>query len=543
MLRDEIKNIISRAADRIGATLDPSDIPLEHPTEKNHGDYASSVALKVAGKLKKAPSVAAREMIEKMKNDAAAKNCLEKTETAGPGFLNLVLSRDVLTEEMKKILSGQYGNAERRPAGKINLEFISANPTGPLTLGNGRGGFMGDALANVLERAGFEVTREYYINDSKHSAQIRELGKTVKGEGESYKSPFLTELLKDMQKRGLAQRLATLDEEEAGFSVAQEIQKINRNTIENKLKIKFDVWFSEQSLYEEEWVKKILRILENKNLVYKKDGALWIRISEHGGKEDVVVVRSDGSPTYTLVDIVYHLHKFSRGFDRLINFWGADHHGHILPVKIGLKMVDEKNEDLAGRTDFVILQFVRLLKNGREFKMSKRAGQYVTTEELVDEVGVDAARFFFLMNSADRHMDFDMDLAKEQSEKNPVYYVQYAHARLASILRKAKEEFGFDAENAGTCEIKFSQQEEFDLIRELIKFPEIIEDTARDYQVQRLPHYALELARNFHHFYQRVKVLSENKAERDSRIALILAAKIILSDALGAMGISSPEKM
>jgi len=510
MIRQEIIKLIQKAVGK-----SPAEISVKHPEEKAHGDYSTNIALQ----LKKDPN----EIVEKLKSDL-----FEKVEVAEPGFINFFLSREYLQKQVKEVLKQKekFGQLKPGKSKKTNIEFISANPTGSLHIGNGRNAFSGDVLANVLEKAGYKVTREYYINDAKNSKQIIELGKTALGMGVTY----LTEKLKaQISKLKTATQISKLSDSEAGYRLAQIIQKDNKDFIENKLKIKFDEWISEEDFYKKNKIKKIFDWLKKKNLVYEKDKAWWLKTSQFGDERDWVVVRETGEPTYLLSDIAYHKDKFDRGFNRVINIWGADHQAHVSKMKAAVKMLGFK-----GELDILILQLVTL--RGKE-KISKRTGKIITLEGLVDETGLDVARFFYLQKSLDTHMEIDLKLAKEQSEKNPVYYIQYAHARICSILRKAKQR------NNTPMVALLRHPSELNLIKQVIRFPEIIEDTAKDYQVQRLPQYAADLATAFHQFYRDCKVLTDDKNLTKTRLSLVLAAKIVLENVLSLMGISAPEKM
>jgi len=510
MIRQEIIKLIQKAVGK-----SPAEISVKHPEEKAHGDYSTNIALQ----LKKDPN----EIVEKLKSDL-----FEKVEVAEPGFINFFLSREYLQKQVKEVLKQKekFGQLKPGKSKKTNIEFISANPTGSLHIGNGRNAFSGDVLANVLEKAGYKVTREYYINDAKNSKQIIELGKTALGMGVTY----LTEKLKaQISKLKTATQISKLSDSEAGYRLAQIIQKDNKDFIENKLKIKFDDWISEEDFYKKNKIKKIFDWLKKKNLVYEKDKAWWLKTSQFGDERDWVVVRETGEPTYLLSDIAYHKDKFDRGFNRVINIWGADHQAHVSKMKAAVKMLGFK-----GELDILILQLVTL--RGKE-KISKRTGKIITLEELVDETGLDVARFFYLQKSLDTHMEIDLKLAKEQSEKNPVYYIQYARARICSILRKAKQR------NNTPMVALLRHPSELNLIKQVIRFPEIIEDTAKDYQVQRLPQYAADLATAFHQFYRDCKVLTDDKNLTKTRLSLVLAAKIVLENVLSLMGISAPEKM
>lgn len=504
-------------------------IPLhiERPDAAHFGDFSINIAMQLAPILKKPPREIADRIVEKLSKAPL----FEKVEVAGPGFINLFLKKDVFLKEVAGILkkSETYGALRIGKTEKVNVEFISANPTGELHIGNGRGAFWGDVLSNVLRKAGYNVTREYYVQDAMASNQIRELGRTVLGEGSVYKTAYL----EDKMKRLRVRLRKVNDPARAGHQMAKVIQKDIRRFVERTLRIHFDEWISEEALYKEGWVEKAHALLARKHLLYQKDGAQWVRTHDLGAPEDRVVVKQTGEPTYLLPDLAYHSHKFSRGFGRVINIWGADHQGHVKDMEALLTALAAKREAV-----FLISQLVRL-KGGE--KLSKRKGKIITLEELVGEIGLDVARFFYLEKSLDTQMEFDFKLAKEKSEKNPVYYVQYAHARIASILKKSETNPKHQIRNHKLGVLIHSS--EIALIRELVTFPEIIEDTARDYQVQRLPHYSMRLADAFHRFYHECRVLSDDPSLTHARLALVRASQIVIKNTLTLMGIHAPLKM
>lgn len=525
-----MKKIIEKATKELG--FKPLEVLVERPKEREFGDYATNLAMMVARQTKKSPMEIARKIESEIKNyDSGA---IEKVEVIEPGFINFFLSKEYLQKQVGKILKERacFPKFSKRKPGRVNIEFISANPTGPLTLGNGRGGFCGDVLANVLEKSGHKVTREYYINDK--GAQIKKLGHSVIGDSEAvYKGVYIDELRKKLLKAGVSQYSPEGVGERAAKVVLREMI---RPTVK-KMGIKFDVWFSEKSLYRKKEVDKAIKELNKKGFTYESEGAVWFKSKELGDDKDRILIRSDGIKTYFASDIAYLINKFKRGFKQLIFFLGADHYGYVARLQAAALAFGYKAEQLK----FIVMQMVRLFQDGKEIRMSKRSGVYVTLDELLDEVELDAARFFFLQRSSDTHLNFDMGLAKEKSEKNPVYYVQYAYARICSILRKAKN-FGRRTSNFGRATSKI-KKEEFDLIKQLIRFPEIIEDIAKDYQVQRLPIYALELVAAFHRFYENCRVISDDKELSRARLGLVLASQKILKNTLDLMGISAPEKM
>ncbi len=538
MICQKIKNLIEKSVqklqkERVLPGVEMPEIQVEHSEEKIHGDYATNIAMTITKEIKKNPMDIAYRVVEELKN-LKTERFFEKIEVAKPGFINFFLSKEYLQKQVGEILKQgkKFGRLKIGRNRKIQVEFISANPTGPLHIGNGRGAFFGDTLANVLEWAGYKTVREYYINDAKVNTQIKTLGQTALGKGVVYLNDYLKSRITKLKEK--LEKISNPGK--AGYLLAQEVQKDIKNFIKNKLRIKFDSWISEEDLYQKNKIKKIYHWLKKKGLIYEKEEAEWLKISEFGAPKDEVVVRQNGEPTYFLSDIAYHKDKFDRGFKKIINIWGADHQGHVPKIKAIAKILNYK-----GDLNILICQLVRLKKG----KISKRKGEIVTLEELIDEVGLDVARFFYLTKSLNAQMEFDLELAKEQSEKNPIYYVQYAHARICSIFKKSKKSKMESAK--GKTRVKnlklLNHPSELTLIKQLIRFPEIIEDSAKDYQLQRIPQYLLDLAKNFHQFYRDCKVISENKDLMEARLSLILATKIVLKKTLSLIGISAPERM
>ncbi|MBI2042181.1 MAG: arginine--tRNA ligase [Candidatus Nealsonbacteria bacterium] len=552
MIRDELIQLVERAARqarlparldsarqaRLPARLDSArqarlparqasfgareEIRIDRPAEESHGDYSTNFALQIAKAVKISPQQIAAHLQSHILS--LRPDLFEKIEIVEPGFINFFISAKYLQNQVATILEKKekFGHLNLGRSKKTNVEFISANPTGPLHVGNGRSAFSGDVLANVLAAAGYKVVREYFINDAKNSKQIIELGKTALGKGEVYLSEYLKLKIQSVRWR------TKLTEGDAGFLLAKEVQADTKALLEKKLKIKFDKWISEEKdLYQKNKVKKTLEWLKQKNLVYQKEGAWWVKSSQFGDDKDWVVIRESGEPTYLLSDIAYHKDKIDRGFEMIIDIWGADHQAHVQKMKAAVGMLGYQ-----GQLDILVLQLVTL-KGGE--KLSKRKGQVIMLEDLIDEIGLDAARFFYLQKSLDTHMEIDIGLAKEQSQKNPVYYVQYAHARICSILAKA------NAKNAKPLHDLLNHPSELRLIKQLLKLPEVIEDTANDYQLQRLPYYAVELAMVFHQFYQDCQVISEDKKLTQARLFLVLSAKTALKNTLSLMGVSAPR--
>jgi len=498
---------------------------LEHPANSEFGDYSTNVALTA--------KIDPEKIVDKLKDNPL----FEKVEKAGPGFINFFLSKKALRDGLAEIIKqgDNYGELDIGQSKKVQVEFISANPTGPLTVGNARGGPFGDVLANILKKAGFRVEKAFYVNDA--GQQILALGHSVlKDEEAKYQGKYIDELSNKIKEK---------DPAKAGQIAAKHIIKDLIQKTTDKLGIKYDEWIFESDLHQSKRVDKVLNFLKKKGLIYQKEGAAWFKSSKFGDQRDRVFVKKDGSKTYLAGDITLHNYKFEeKRFDKVINLWGADHHGDVPGLMAGVEAIGHKE-----KLEIILLQFVTVLDKGEKQKMSKRAGLYVTMDELLDKVGSDAVRFFFLQKSADTHLNFDLALAKEQSAKNPVYYVQYAHARICSILRKAKQSRTvpqiqpLEARTVSEGQSLISHPAELSLIRKLIRFPEIIEETAQDYQVQRLPYYSLELATIFHKFYEQCRVLDNNKKIAQARIGLIRATQIILRNVLSIMGIQAPKKM
>jgi arginyl-tRNA synthetase len=535
MIRQEIKEAVLGAVQSLardksisieGFDLKTGAISVDFSKDRDHGDYASNIALRIAQATKRNPKDLA-DLIKARIEDRSSKKLFEKIEVAGPGFINFHISKKYFQKEVSRILKEKekFGSVNIGKNLKTQIEFISPNPSGQMHVGNGRGAFYGDVLARILAKAGYKTDKEFYINDAKVSKQIQELGKTALGRGQSYLTPYLKSLIEKIQP-ALSK---TVSETEAGYCLAQEVLKDLKKFVEKRLNIKFDYWISEESLYKQSWVIGTYDILKKKNLVFEKDDAYWLKLSDTGQKDEVLL-RKNGSPTYFLSDIAYHRYKIDRGYKKIIDVWGADHQGHIPRMNAVMKILGYK-----GEYEVVISQIVRL-KGG---KMSKREGNIITLESLIDEVGLDAARFFYLAKSLNAQMEFDVDLAKEKSEKSPVFYVQYAYARISSILKKAKA--GKPAESSVSGLLVFSS--EIELIKELLRLQEIVEDTAADYQVQRLFQYSQDLAAGFHKFYRDCRVITEDKKLAAARLRLVMAAKIVLKNTFDLMGISAPEKM
>ncbi len=495
-------------------------------TDKRFGDYYSPFLFKKKIPLKEREKLA-EKIIKAIENDKSLSSIFGKVEFKSPGFLNFFLSKKILFSELKKIISGKINFKKKKD--KIIIEFISANPTGPLTFANARGGFLGDSLRKVLKKTGYSVYAEYFINDAEFSKQIKELGKTAIGEGTSYLTPKIKNYIKRIPKSKLK------DEITAGKALAKVIQKENEDFIKKILKINFDNWFSEDSLYKSKEVKKILLLLKRKKLIYQKNKAWFVKTSKFGDNEDRVIIRQEGTPTYFLSDIAYHINKYKRGFNWAINIWGADHQSHIKRMEAVLKALK-----ILPRKKFKVLtvQIVALKEGGFVKKMSKRKGQYLELKELVKIVGLDVARFLVLSKSSDTHFVFDLDLALEKSKKNPVYYLQYSWVRLQNIFNKTgkiNRDFNLFKHLKNDCEIN--------LLRVIIDYYSLLDQVASDFSVYKIAHYILEASKIFNQFYENCPVIKEKKDIRQARLLLLKGFEAVLKDSLDILGISLPKKM
>lgn len=545
MVRSQIKQKLIRALKKsFGDSIVMPDFSVDVPENPEHGDYATNIALILGKKLGKSSLEVAKELSA----DLASPNWM--VSVADPGFLNFKISAHCLKKEFNEILKRKkrYGSLLAKKE-KIQVEFISANPTGPLTLASGRGGFLGEALANVLEFSGRRVEREYYINDTGN--QILTFGKSllasvgvIRQEENFYKGAYVKKWA--VKNRALIRKYSN-DPMGLGRRAARDFLAETKNVIK-KAGIRFDRFTSEYALHQNTFVKKAFLRFRRSGKVYQKDGAWWLKTSEFGDDKDRVLITSDAFPTYFLSDAGHYLETKTRGFDAKINILGPDHYGYVKRIQAAASMLGLK------KSETIVTQAVRLIEGGKEVKMSRRRGEFITFVELLKEVPIDAVRYFFLEKSPDTHIDFDLNLAKEQSVKNPVYYIQYAYVRCRGILREiqnpksaAEGEPRHRREIQNKFKIKNSQilnsPEETALIKKLIQFPEIVEDTARDYQVHRLPRYAYELAHNFHNFYEKHRVIIDDQELTAARLMLVKASQIVLQNIFKMLGISMPNKM
>lgn len=522
------------------------EVLLEVPPQKEFGDFASNFAMQSARSLKCNPKIIAQAVIDNL--DCAY---IEKAEIAGPGFINFYLKDNWLSDMFANIVKAgeSYGNLTAPVNEKIQIEYVSANPTGPLHVGHGRGAAVGSSLANLMKAAGYNVTREYYINDagnqinnlaaSVNARYLEAFGIDVEFPENGYHGHDIIDTAERI-KRIYGDKFLHMEEK-------QRIEEFRTIALKEKLaalkedleafNVTYDVWFSEQTLHDANKIKEACDYLTERGYMYEKDGALWLKATEYGDDKDRVVIRDNGVPTYFAADIAYHRNKFERGFDRVINLWGADHHGYIARMKAAVGALGYNPDQL----EVLILQMVSLYRNGELVKMSKRTGQSVTLNELIEEVGTDAARFFFVMRSIDSQLDFDLTLATEKSNENPVYYIQYAHARICSIFRQLKE--------AGIEELPeadytlLTDPAEVELIKKLGEYPELIASAAKERAVHRVAHYVHELAGLFHSFYNQCRILGVDPEVQQARIKLVKATQHVLRHALDILGVSAPERM
>jgi arginyl-tRNA synthetase len=556
-LRTQLRDAIGRAWDRAVAEGSlppwPADaerpaIEVQRPADPAHGDFASNLALKLARPYRRPPLEIATLLAARLVRDAAepgSDSPIEAVEVAAPGFMNVRLRDRAIAAVVDGVLvtPDAWGQVAPIRPRSINVEFVSANPTGPLTIGNARGAFVGDLLSRVLAAGGQVVTREYYFNDS--GAQVSHLGASVLAirQGhhvpeEGYRGAYVEDLARALPDDVVT--AATADGADAPDIVGRWAAARVRAGIEASLEhlgVHFDVWTSEARLHDEGWVERAVERLRERGHVYEEEGALWFRSTAFGDDKDRVIYRSDGRPTYFAADIGYVTEKFSRGFDHLIYIWGADHHGTVARVRNAAEAMGYDREAV----QMLLYSWVRFVRDGVEISMSKRAGEFITLDELLAEVGVDAARWFFASRAATTGIDFDIELAKRQSNENPVYYVQYAHARIASILRKAADA---GMAPAATVAGSLAGAPEAALARAVTRFPEVVEDAVTAEETHGITAYATELATTFHAFYRDARVVDADAPARSAaRLALARATQVTLANTLGLLGISAPESM
>ncbi|GAJ97270.1 arginine--tRNA ligase [Geomicrobium sp. JCM 19055] len=550
--KEQMKEAIQAAvvSSGLASSEQVPDIILETPKDKNHGDFATNVAMQLTKIAKRNPREIAQAILDHLDHDKAY---VKQADIAGPGFINLFLDLRFLRDVLPAVLTEnqEYGRSNAGKGTSVLLEFVSANPTGTLHLGHARGAAVGDALSNILDMAGYQVEREYYINDAGNQidnlaksvevrylqaqgqeaeipedgyqgADIVEIGNRI---SEQYGSEFVemdeTERLRKFRELGLQELLEKLKQDLADF------------------RVRFDTWFSETSLYTSGKVVETLETLRENGEAFDQDGATWFKSSAYGDDKDRVLVKQDGTYTYLLPDIAYHKDKLDRGFDHLVDLFGADHHGYIPRMQAAVQALGYPKDKLS----FQIGQNVNLMRSGERVKMSKRTGNAVTMRELWEEVGLDATRYFFAMRSVDTHLDFDMDLAEQQSNENPVYYVQYAHARVSSLFKQAEEKGITYDEQSLNLEL-IDSDKAYELLKKIGEFPSVIAGAADQYAQHRIPNYLHELASTFHSYYNAERIVDEsNKELTNVRLALVKAAQTVLRNGLTLIGVHAPEKM
>lgn len=531
-------------------SLEFEDASMERPQNTEHGDFASSIALKLARPMRMNPMEIANHIAEGMRNNSL----LDNVSVIAPGFINITLNEDWLRSQINVILEkgSTFGSTDIGHGQKVQIEFVSANPVGPLHVAHARGGVIGSAIANILEAANYNVSREYYFNDA--GAQISHFNETLWARyqqlfqivadvpEDGYKGAYMVEMAQTI-KDEYGDVFLQSEEIEASHKLGQVgLEKFMESikTDVGLLRISFDSWFNEASLYQQGQFEKAMSILTEKGYVEKHDGATWFASSKLGDEKDKVLIRSNGIPTYFASDVAYHYNKFfERNYDKVINIWGADHQGHASFMKAIIKAFELPEENLS----LIINQLVTLKRGGEIVRISKRTGDIVTLRDVVEEVGPDACRFFFLSRDANSQMDFDLELAVKESQENPVYYIQYAHARIASILRLAEDrKINY---SDGILDL-LTHESELSLIRKMLIFPEIVELITRTLEPHHIAHYSIELATAFHWMYQNCRVVSslpEDEALTKSRLKLVEAAMIVLSRCLDLMSMDAPNEM
>lgn len=553
----ELKNIIEQAVKKAvsNGALPEAEMPqfnIEKPANKDNGDYSTNVAMAGARAFKKAPRMIAEAIVSCIDLDGTA---FDRVEIAGPGFMNFFLSQQFYSNVLKDVFScgKDYGKSDYGQGKRVLVEFVSANPTGPMHIGNARGGAIGDCLASVLDWAGFSVNREFYVNDAGNqiekfatSLEVRYLQHyepSIELPEDAYHGQDIVEHAENFIKE-YGDKYVNADSEErrkalVDFALPKNIAGLERDL--GRYRITYDKWFRESTLHNDGSVQRVIDALKEKGVTYEQDGALWFKASEYGNDKDIVLVRANGLPTYIVPDIAYHYNKLvTRGYDKAIDVLGADHHGYVPRMKAALTALGLD----ASRLDCVIMQMVRLVREGETIKLSKRSGKAITLNTLIDEVPLDAARFFFNLREPNSHFDFDLELAAKQSSENPVYYVQYAHARICSIIKKAQEQ-GVELKTPSDDELALlSSKEEKDLIRHLSLLTDEIVSAAKSYDPAKITHYVIELATLFHKFYNAQRVmLDDNEGLMQARLFLCKAVKDTIYNILTMLKITAPEVM
>jgi arginyl-tRNA synthetase len=555
LMKDKLVKMVTEAAESAyqNQALTSSDFPvieMEEPKVEIHGDFSTNVAMVSAAVQKTAPRSIAEAIVAHIKDP---EGLVEKMEIAGPGFINFFLKPNAWYPILKSIheKDENYGRSDMGRGIKVQIEFVSANPTGPLHVGHGRGAAVGDTVGNLLSFSGFDVEKEYYVNDS--GRQIQTLGRSVflrckelLGEAvefpeDCYQGEYIRQLASEIVSQHKDNLLGQEEERAIGFCARRAAESIIKGIREDlaSFGVQFDNWFSEQSLYDSGKVEAVIAAFQAAGRVYKKEGALWFKTTDFGDEKDRVVIRQNGQTTYFASDIAYHQDKFERGFDRAIDVWGADHHGYIKRVSASVEASGYDRD----RFSVILVQLVNLLRGGAPVAMSTRSGEFVTLKDVIREVGVDAARFIFLTRHYESTLDFDLEVAKQKTNDNPVYYVQYVHARIASIMRKAEErEIDFSAIDDGILET-LKTPEEIQLIKTMARYPEVIQHSAGLMEPHRITYFLMDLASTFHAYYNKHRVLSDDRVLSAGRLYLVVAVKKVMKNGLTLLGVGAPDRM
>lgn len=551
-LYEAIENAVKSAIEN--GDLPQADIPkfiIEKPADKKNGDFSSNIAMAGARAFHGAPRMIAEAIVKNFSLDGGY---IDRCEIAGPGFINFYLSDKYYSDVLKDIVASgdSYGRSDYGEGKRILVEFVSANPTGPMHIGNARGGAIGDCLASVLDAAGYDVQREFYVNDAGNQIEkfatslevryLQECGKDVELPEDAYHGEDITVHARNFFSE-VGDKYAECDSQErrdalVAYALPKNIAGLEADL--GKYRIKYDKWFRESTLHNDGSVQKVIEALKEKGVTYEQDGALWFKASEFGNDKDIVLIRANGIPTYIVPDIAYHYNKLvTRGYDKAIDVLGADHHGYIPRMKAALTALGLD----ADRLDIVIMQMVRLVRNGETIKLSKRSGKAITLNTLLEEIPIDAARFFFNLREPNSHFDFDLELAAKQSSENPVYYVQYAHARICSIIKKAAEE-GIEVVTPSAEALnRLNSDEERDLISHLAGLTDEIIGAAKNYDPAKITHYVIDLATLFHKFYNAHRVVSDDKELTEARLFLCTAVKNTIKNILVMLKVDVPEAM
>lgn len=552
-MKEKIREAVTDSTRKLKEKYDLSDLDvnfeIEIPKNEKFGDFSTNAALVLSGQIGKPPREIASELVSFLKQ--TDNRIFNNIDIAGPGFINFYVRNDAVTSRLPEILeSGEkWGSSDIGNGQKVLVEFVSANPTGYLHFGHGRNAVVGDTLARILRFSGYDVSREFYVNDA--GRQMELLGESVYNrykeimgieeqfpEG-GYRGEYISELASELVHQYEETLLNKPDPESLGicreFAYSRLIEEIKSDLAE--IGVTFDNWYSEkEEIHNSDKFDELRKKLEEKGAIAERDGAVWFLSTKYGDSQDWVIVKNDGSPTYFFADIAYHYDKFRRGYDRIVNIWGADHHSHFNRLRSSVKALGFEES----RLEVLLIQFVRLVKDGVEVSMSKREGSYVTLREVVDEVGKDVTRFFLLMRSSDSHMDFDLDLAKSQSSENPVYYIQYAHARIMSIFRKAEEQNAVPAsENIHLLTLK----EELEISKKLLLFSETVKSGAQTLSPHKITYYLQDLASDFHIYYNKNKIVGDEPGLSSARLYMIDCIAQVLRNGLNLLGVSAPTRM